>query len=157
MIYGYSVCPLNSYMTIKGCSSHIVIQNVTRRESRPLNGGSRNPYLVECLMNHFVEVNVCTLDANGTTYDSVYARSTHVYLYNTGLYNAQQGLEVYMGTGIIKTCRGSCSWAMVSYAGIVFANGTVPSGTRGVGENGQVFASNVTIDYGSAAPPITPK
>ena len=156
MIFGFSACTLNSHITIKGCSAHIHLQNVPLRESRPLNGGNRNPYLVECLMNHYVEINGCTLDANGTTYDSVYACATHIYLYNTGLYNAQQGLEVYMGTGVIKTCRGSCSWAMVAYAGLIFANGTVPGGSRSAGENGQVYASNVTVDYGMAAPPVTP-
>ena len=62
--------------------------NVSLRESRPLNGSSRNPYLVECLLCHFVELNGCTLDANNVTYDSVYARASHVFLYNTGLYNA---------------------------------------------------------------------
>ena len=156
MIFGYSACTLNSYISIKGCSAHIQLQNVSLRESRPLNGGNRNPYLVECLTNHYVEVNGCTLDANGTTYDSVYACATHIFLNNTGLYNAQQGLEVYQGMGVIKNCRGSCSWAMVAYAGLIFANGTVPSGSRSAGENGQVYASNVTVDYGAAAAPVTP-
>ncbi|MEA5013433.1 MAG: hypothetical protein VB099_02625 [Candidatus Limiplasma sp.] len=156
MIMGYSSCPLYSYISIKGCSAHVLIQNLTLRESRPLNGGNRNAYLVECLMNHYVEINGCTLDANGTTYDSVYVRATHVFVNNTGLYNAQQGLEVYMGTGVVKSCRGSCTWAMVAYAGLIFANGTVPSGSRSAGENGQVYASNVTIDYGTAIPPVAP-
>lgn len=84
MIYGYSACRLNSYIRVKGCSAHVCFQNVSLRESRPLNGSSRNPYLVECLLCHFVELNGCTLDANNVTYDSVYARASHVFLYNTG-------------------------------------------------------------------------
>ena len=53
------------------------------------------PVSVECLLCHFVELNGCTLDANNVTYDSVYARASHVFLYNTGLYNALQGVEAY--------------------------------------------------------------
>lgn len=158
MIYGYgNTCPLNSYITIKGCSAYILFQNVNLREIRPLvNGSNRNGYLIECQMNHFVEINGCTLDANGTTYDSVYVRSSHVVLMNTGLYNALQGVEVYLGTGVVKNCSGSCSWAMVAYAGIIFAVGTVPSGSRSAGENGQVFANGVTINYGTAIPTVVP-
>ena len=157
VIYGYSKTKLASYITIKGCSAHIVLQYVSLREIRPLvNGTSRNGYLVECQMNHFVEINGCTLDANGTTYDSVYVRSSHVVLINCGLYNALQGLEVFQGTGVVKNCSGSCSWAMVAYAGIIFASGTVPAGSRSSGENGQVYATGVTINYGTAIPTVTP-
>ena len=156
MIYGYSTCRLNSYIRIKGCSAHICFQNVSLRESRPLNGSNRNSYLVECQMDHFVELNGCTLDANSTTYDSVYVRASHVMLYNTGLYNAIQGLEVYMGQGVVQNCRGSCTWALVSFAGYIIASGTVPAGSLGSGTNGQVFASNVTVDYGTAIPVVVP-
>jgi len=158
MIFGYgSTCPLNSYITIKGCSAYILLQNVNLRESRQLvNGTSRNGYLIECQMNHFVEINGCTLDANGTTYDSVYVKSSHVFIYGTGLYNALQGVEVYLGTSVIKNCSGSCSWAMVAYAGIIFATGTVPGGSRSAGENGQVFATGVTVNYGTAIPTVVP-
>lgn len=156
-IWGYGACPLSSYITIKGCSAHILFQNVTLREIRPLvNGSGRNGYLVECQMNHFVEMNGCTLDANGTTYDSVYVRSCHVALISCGLYNALQGMEVYQGTGVIKNCSGSCTWAMVAYGGLIFASGTVPNGSRSSGENGQVFANGVTINYGTAIPTVTP-
>ena len=120
------------------------------------SGGGRNAYLVECQMDHHVEINNCTLDANGTTYDSVYCRASHVFLYNTGLYNAVQGFEVYLGWGMVQTCKGSCSWSMVSYAGYIIASGTVPNGSRGTGNNGQVFAANVTVDYGTAIPTVTP-
>ena len=157
VIYGYNNTTLSSYITIKGCSAHIMLQNVSLREIRSLvNGTNRNGYLVECQMNHFVELNGCTLDANGTTYDSVYVRSSHVVLINCGLYNALQGMEVYQGTGVIKNCSGSCSWAMVAYGGLIFASGTVPSGSRSSGENGQVFANGVTINYGTAIPTVTP-
>ena len=40
--------------------------------------------------------------------------------------------------------------------GLIFASGTVPGGTRSSGENGQLFAANVTIDYGTAIPTVTP-
>ena len=103
-----------------------------------------------------MEFNGCTLDANSVTYDSVYARSSHVYLYNCGLYNALQGLECYLATGNMKDCCGSCSWSMISYASIIIASGTVPAGSRGTGENGQLFASSVTVDYGTAIPVVTP-
>ena len=156
-IYGYSSCVLSSHITVKGCSAHILFQNVSLREIRPLvNGSGRNGYLVECQMNHFVELNGCTLDANGTTYDSIYVRSSHVVLIGCGLYNALQGMEVYQGTGVIKNCSGSCSWAMVAYGGLIFASGTVPGGSRSSGENGQVFASGVTINYGTAIAPVVP-
>ena len=156
MIYGYSACRLNSYIRVKGCSAHVCFQNVSLRESRPLNGSSRNPYLVECLLCHFVELNGCTLDANNVTYDSVYARASHVFLYNTGLYNALQGVEAYLATANVKDCKGSCSWAMISYASVIIASGTVPNGSRGTGENGQLFASGVTVDYGTAIPVVVP-
>ena len=159
MIYGYgNTCPLNTYISIKGCFAHILLQNITLREIRPLNtSGGRNSYLVECQMNHYVEINSCTLDANGTTYDSVYAKTTQIYLYNTGLYNALQGLEVYQGTGIVKNCLGSCSWAMVAYSGIIFASGTVPNGSRSTGDNGQIFATGVSTSYGTSIPTVTPE
>ena len=81
------------------------------------------------------------------TYDSVYARSSHVFLYNCGLYNALQGLECYLAQGNVKDCCGSCSWAMVSYASLIIASGTVPAGSRGTGENGLLYANGVTTDY----------
>lgn len=155
-IYGYSACRLNSYFTIKGCSALIMLQNISLRESRPIVNNIRNAYLVECQMDHFVELNSCILDANGTTYDSVYCRTSQVCLYNTGLYNAVQGLEVYLGQAVIQNCKGSCSWAMVAYAGYIIATGTVPYGTRSSGSNGQLFAANVTVDYGTAIPVVTP-
>lgn len=147
---------LNSHIKVQGCFAHICFQNLHLRESRTLNGSSYQPYLVEVTKCHFVEFNSCTLDANGITYDSVYARSSHVYLYNCGLYNALQGLECYLPQGTIKNCCGSCSWSMISYASIIIASGTVPAGSRGTGENGQLFASSVTVDYGTAIPTVTP-
>ncbi len=155
-IYGYSACRLNSYISVKGCSAHVCFQNVSLREIRPLSGNNRNPYLIDLQMNHHVEVNNCTLDANNVTYDSIYCRTTHAYLLNCGLYNAVQGLEVFMGWAYTKNCKGSCSWAMVSYAGYIIASGTVPNGSRGTGDNGQIFATGVTVDYGTAIPAVTP-
>ena len=156
MIYGYSACRLNSYISVKGCTAHIAFQNVSLREIRPLNGNSRNPYLIDLQMNHHVEFNGCTLDANNVTYDSVCCRTTHAYLLNCGLYNALQGLEVFMGWAYTKNCKGSCSWAMVSYAGYIIASGTVPSGSRSTGDNGQLFDAGVTVNYGTAIPVVTP-
>ena len=156
LIYGYSACRLNSYISVKGCSAHVCFQDVSLREIRPLNGSNRNPYLIDLQMNHHVEFNNCTLDANNVTYDSIYCRTTHAYLLNCGLYNAVQGLEVFMGWAYTKNCKGSCSWAMVSYAGYIIASGTVPYGSRGTGDNGQLFASGVTVDYGTAIPVVTP-
>ena len=156
-IYGYGDSSiLNSYIKVHGCFAHICFQNVNLRESRTLNGSNRQPYLCEVTKCHFVEFNGCTLDANAITYDSVYARSSHVYLYNCGLYNALQGLECYLAQGNVKDCCGSCSWSMVSYASLVIASGTVPAGSRGSGENGLLYASNVTVDYGTAIPTVTP-
>ena len=159
MIYGYgNTCPLNTYITIRGCSAHILLQSVTLRESRPLlSSGGRNSYLIECRMNHYVEISSCTLDANGTTYDSVYAHSSQVYMFNTGFYNAMQGLEVFQATGVMKSCLGSCNWAMVAYSGLIFASGTVPGGSRSAGDNGQVYATGVSINYGTAIPTVAPE
>ena len=155
-IYGYANSRLNSYISVKGCSAHICFQNLSLREIRTLNGSNRNPYLIDLQMNHHVELNNCTLDANNVTYDSIYCRTTHVYLYNCGLYNALQGLEVYMGWAYVQSCKGSCSWAMVSYAGYIICSGTVPSGSRNRGNNGQIYDTGVTIDYGTAIPVVTP-
>ena len=155
-IYGYANSRLNSYISVKGCSAHICFQNLSLREIRTLNGSNRNPYLIDLQMNHHVELNSCTLDANNVTYDSIYCRTTHVYLYNCGLYNALQGLEVYMGWAYVQSCKGSCSWAMVSYAGYIICSGTVPSGSRSKGNNGQIFDTGVTTDYGTAIPVVTP-
>ena len=149
-IYGYgSNSILNSYIKVKGCFAQVCFQNMYLRESRSLNGSSRQPYLVELLMNHYVEFNGCTLDANSITYDSVYNRGSYVYLTGCGLYNALQGLEVFTGQACMMNCVGSCNWSMVSYAGIIIASGTVPAGSRGSGNNGQVFANSVTVDYGT--------
>lgn len=156
IIYGYANSRLNSYISVKGCSAHICFQNVSLREIRTLNGSNRNPYLIELQMNHHVEMNSCTLDANNVTYDSVYCRTTHVNLYNCGLYNALQGLEVYMGWAYMQNCKGSCSWSMVSYAGYIICSGSVPSGSRNRGNNGQIYDTGVTIDYGTAIPVVTP-
>lgn len=156
IIYGYANSRLNSFISVKGCSAHICFQNVSLREIRTLNGSNRNPYLIELQMNHYVEMNSCTLDANNVTYDSVYCRTTHVNLYNCGLYNALQGLEVYMGWAYMQNCKGSCSWSMVSYAGYIICSGSVPSGSRNRGNNGQIYDTGVTIDYGTAIPVVTP-
>ena len=155
-IYGYANSRLNSYISVKGCSAHICFQNLSLREIRTLNGSNRNPYLIDLQMNHHVELNNCTLDANNVTYDSIYCRTTHVYLYNCGLYNALQGLEVYMGWAYVQSCKGSCSWAMVSYAGYIICSGTVPSGSRSKGNNGQLYDTGVSVDYGTAIPVVTP-
>ncbi len=156
-IYGYGTSStLNSFIKIQGCFAHIHLQNISLRESRSLNGSNRQPYVVELQMNHYVELSGCTLDANNITYDSVYCRSTYLYIYNCGLYNALQGLEVFMGSAYVNNCKGSCSWAMVSYAGYIICSGTVPAGSRGTGNNGQIYATNVTTDYGTAIPAITP-
>ena len=45
---------------------------------------------------------------------------------------------------------------MVSYAGYIIASGTVPNGSRGTGDNGQMFATGVTADYGTTIPVVTP-
>ena len=156
IIYGYANSRLNSFISVKGCSAHICFQNVSLREIRTLNGSNRNPYLIELQMNHHVEMNSCTLDANNVTYDSVYCRTTHVNLYNCGLYNALQGLEVYMGWAYMQNCKGSCSWSMVSYAGYIICSGSVPSGSRNRGNNGQIYDTGVSIDYGTAIPVVTP-
>lgn len=156
IIYGYANSRLNSYISVKGCSAHICFQNVSLREIRTLNGSNRNPYLIELQMNHHVEMNSCTLDANNVTYDSVYCRTTHVNLYNCGLYNALQGLEVYMGWAYMQSCKGSCSWSMVSYSAYIICSGSVPSGSRNRGNNGQIYDTGVTIDYGTAIPVVTP-
>ena len=156
-IYGYGENSiLNSYIKVHGCFAHICFQNLYLRESRTLNGSNRQPYLCEVTKCHFVEFTGCTLDANAITYDSVYARSSHVFLYNCGLYNALQGLECYLAQGNVKDCCGSCSWAMVSYASLIIASGTVPAGSRGTGENGLLYANSVTTDYGTAIPTVTP-
>ncbi|MBR6570009.1 MAG: hypothetical protein IKK75_06095, partial [Clostridia bacterium] len=156
-IYGYdSDSILNSYIQVQGCFAHICFQDLYLRESRSLNGTSRQPYLCEVTKCHFVEFSGCTLDANGITYDSVYARSSHVFLYQCGLYNALQGLECYLAQGNMKDCCGSCSWAMISYASLIIASGTVPAGSRGTGENGLLYASSVTTDYGTAIETVTP-
>lgn len=157
VIYGYSDNSiLNSYIQVQGCFAHICFQNLYLRESRTLNGSNRQAYLCEVTKCHFVEFSGCTLDANGITYDSVYARSAHVFLYNCGLYNALQGLECYLAQGNMKDCCGSCSWAMVSYASLIIASGTVPAGSRSTGENGLLYATSVTTDYGTAIPTVTP-
>ena len=156
IIYGYANSRLNSFISVKGCSAHICFQNVSLREIRTLNGSNRNPYLIDLQMNHHVEMDSCTLDANNVTYDSVYCRTTHVNLYNCGLYNALQGLEVYMGWAYMQNCKGSCSWSMVSYAGYIICSGSVPSGSRNRGNNGQIYDTGVTIDYGTAIPVVTP-
>jgi len=155
-IYGYSTCRLNSYISVMGCSAHVCFQNVSLRESRPLYGGNRNPYLIELHMNHHVQFSTCTFDANNVTYDSVYCKNSHVYLYNCGLYNASLGLEVYMGQAFMQKCRGSCTWSMVADGGYIIAAGTVPYGSKSTGNNGQIFDSGVSVDYGTAIPTVTP-
>lgn len=60
-------------------------------------------------MDSYVELNGCTLDANATTYDSEYVKASRVYCYNTSLYNAIQGLEVYQEDAVVKNYKGSCS------------------------------------------------
>ena len=156
MIYGYSACRLNSYIKVYGCSAHIYFQNVSLRECRALSGSNRNPYLLECVTCSYVELLGCTLDANGTTYDAVYCRASTMHLQTVGLYNAIQGLEVYLGHAVVHNCEGSCTWAMVTYAGYIIACGSVPAGSRIAGNNGQIFDANVTTDYGTAIPVVTP-
>ena len=156
-IYGYGEDSiLNSYIQVKGCHTRICFQNLHLREIRSLNGSSRQPYLVELQMNHYVEFNSCTLDANSITYDSVYSRGSYAYFDSCGFYNALQGLEIYTGHAFMLNCCGSCTWSMMCYGGIIIAAGTVPAGSRGTGNNGQIFASSVTTDYGTSIPTVTP-
>lgn len=61
-----------------------------------------------------------------------------------------------MGQAYVQNCSGSCTWSLISYAGIIIAFGTVPAGSMGAGNNGQVFASNVSASSGTAIPSITP-
>ena len=156
MIYGYSTCRLNSYIKVYGCSAHIYFQSVSLRECRALSGSNRNPYLLECVTSTYVELLGCTLDANGTTYDAIYCRASTVHLQTVGMYNAIQGLEVYLAHAVVHNCKGSCTWAMVTYAGYIIATGTVPNGSRVAGNNGQLFDANVTVDYGTAIPVVVP-
>jgi len=65
-------------------------------------------------------------------------------------------LEVYTGQAYMMNCCGSCSWSMMCYGGIIIATGSVPGGSRGTGNNGQIFASSVYYDYGTSISPITP-
>lgn len=156
-INGNSASKLSGYIVVNGCAAHILFQNLSLRESRPLTASNaRNAYLVQCTMNQYVEFSGCTLDANGTTYDSIYAKASQVYVYNTGLYNALQGLEVFMASALVYNCKGSCTWSMVSYGGYIIASGTVPNGSRSTGVNGQLFANGVTVDYGTAIPAVAP-
>lgn len=74
----------------------------------------------------------------------------------TSTYNALQGLEVFMGWAFMQNTKGSCSWSMVSYGGYIIAAGTVPQGSRGSGNNGQLVATNVTVDTGTAISAVTP-
>ena len=99
-----------------------------------------------------------SFDLKRTDVDTSAASVANVY---TGIwvyyrYNALQGLEVYMGWAYVQSCKGSCSWAMVSYAGYIICSGTVPSGSRNKGNNGQIFDTGVTTDYGTAIPVVTP-
>ena len=156
-IHGYGENSiLNSYIKVKGCHATICFQDLYLRESRTLNGSSRQPYLVELQMDYYVEFVGCTLDANSITYDSVYSRGSYAYFDTCGFYNALQGLEVYTGQAYMMNCCGSCSWSMMCYGGIIIATGTVPGGSRGTGNNGQIFASSVSTDYGTSIAPITP-
>lgn len=148
---------LNSYITIKGCTAEIRLNSLDMREIRPLSGSNRNPYLIELYMDRLVYFDYCTLDANSTTYDSIFCKLSYAVVTNTALYNAVQGLEVYMGWAFMQACRGSCSWSMVSYGGYIIATGTVPSGSRSTGYNGQLYASGVTVNYGTATSPVTPQ
>ena len=45
---------------------------------------------------------------------------------------------------------------MISYAGFITASGTIPAGSVGTGNNGQVYYSSTTVDYGTAIPTVTP-
>ena len=99
-----------------------------------------------------------SFDLKRTDVDTSAASVANVY---TGIwvyyrYNALQGLEVYMGWAYVQSCKGSCSWAMVSYAGYIICSGTVPSSSRSKGNNGQIFDTGVTTDYGTAIPVVTP-
>lgn len=57
----------------------------------------------------YVELLGCTLDANGTTYDAIYCRASTVHLQTVGMYNAIQGLEVYLAHAVVHNCKGSCT------------------------------------------------
>ena len=156
-ILGYANCTLNSYMTIRGCQARIEIVQVNLREIRGLQSGVRNGYLLESRGNHNVWIASCVLNANGTTYDVVYGWGSSMALYNCALYNGIQGFEVAnQCVASIRYCMGSCTYAVAVYSSILTAHGTVPAGTRLTGENGQLFATGVTIDSGAVTNPVSP-
>ena len=45
---------------------------------------------------------------------------------------------------------------MISYAGYIICSGTVPGGSRGTGNNGQLYDAGVSVDYGSSISVTTP-
>ena len=55
--------------------------------------------------SRYGELMGCTLDANGTTYDAIYCRASTVHLQTVGMYNAIQGLEVYLAHAVVWSVR----------------------------------------------------
>ena len=82
--------------------------------------------------------------------DTLFAREATV--------NALNAMDITSNTylRLMVAGKGSCSWAMVSYAGYIICSGTAPAGSRNKGNNGQIFDTGVTVDYGTAIPVVTP-
>ena len=105
LLLGYEKACARGYIKVYGCSAHIYFQSVSLRECCALSGSNRNPYLLECVTSTYVELMGCTLDANGTTYDAIYCRASTVHLQTVGMYNAIQGLEVYLAHAVVWSVR----------------------------------------------------
>lgn len=155
-VNGNANCPLISYVTVKGNMAQIVFQNVTFRESRPLNGSAKNSMLVYCLTNHFVQFEACVFDANNTTGTALMGYYSMIATQRCGFYNAVAALQAYWAIAILNLGKGSCTTALAATGGIIMANSTRPAGMLVANANGQIFASNVTEDYGTAISPVQP-
>lgn len=147
IISGSGGYELNTYMTIFGCSVPIEFQNLYIREYR--TNSTPTGYLIQLMHSKMVSFSYCTLDCNGSSYVALFAQTTQSKLIYTNLYNAQYGYEVVESMGSMTNCKGSCTWALMAYSSVIFASGTIPSGSQGTIGNGQLFTKDCTADSGT--------
>lgn len=145
---------INTYFIIFGCSVPINFQTLSIRESWV--NATPTGYLLQLMHSKLVSFSYCTLDGNGHSYAALFAQTTQTKLSYTGFYNAEYGYEVVDAMGSMVNCKGSCTWSLVAYSGLIFAAGTIPAGSRGSISNGQLFTSGCTVDSGTSTSTSAP-
>ncbi|MDL2319161.1 hypothetical protein LJC74_08850, partial [Eubacteriales bacterium OttesenSCG-928-A19] len=129
---------------IDSCAIAIFIDGLNIRESRPLNGGSRNPAVVYAHHCTHVTLQHVIINGNNTSEAAYRADYTNASIWDGVLRNVTTGFHMNSSMGVVESTTGTLTYAMLCNAGIIYCVGTVPSGSRITQKNGVIYASGIS-------------